>query len=94
MACVLGFYGQCRADSSAVSKIQASGHFPLEPVVESPHEAILFLQISIYLIGGILGKMIELVEILHYSISPLLQSNELLLFHVKHSLWNVVFTKC
>jgi hypothetical protein len=71
MACVLGFYGQCRANSSAVSKIQAGGHFPLKPVIKSPHEAILFLQISIYLIKGILRQMIELVEILHYSISPL-----------------------
>jgi hypothetical protein len=71
MACVLGFYDQCRANSSAVSKIQAGGHFPLEPVVESPHKTISFLQISIYLIDGTLGQMIELVEILHYSISPL-----------------------
>jgi hypothetical protein len=71
MACVLGFYSQCRVDSSALSKIQAGDHFLLEPVVEAPHEAILFLQISIYLINDILGQMIELVEILHYSISPL-----------------------
>jgi hypothetical protein len=72
MVCVLGFYDQCRADSSAVSKVQTGCHFPLKPVIKSPHEAILFLQISIYLIDSILGQMIELVEILYYSISPLL----------------------
>jgi hypothetical protein len=72
MAYVLGSYSQCRADSSAVSKVETGCHFPLKPVIKSPHEAILFLQICIYLINGILGQMIELVEILHYSISPLL----------------------
>jgi hypothetical protein len=44
----------------------------LKPVIKSPHKTILFLQISIHLVDGILGQMIELVEILHYSISPLL----------------------
>ena len=72
LACILGFYCQCRADSSAVSKVQTCCHFPLKPVIESPHKTILFLQICIYLINGILGEMVEFIEILHYSISPLL----------------------
>jgi hypothetical protein len=55
LAYVLSFYCQRCADSSTVCKIQTGGHFPLEPVVESPHEAILFLQVNIHLINSILG---------------------------------------
>jgi hypothetical protein len=54
MTCILSFYGQCHTDDSVVSKVQASSHFPMEPIVESPHEAIIFLQISINLVDGIL----------------------------------------
>jgi hypothetical protein len=38
--------------------------------------------------------MIEFVEILHNSISSLLESHEFLLLHMEHSFWNVVLTKC
>jgi hypothetical protein len=38
--------------------------------------------------------MIEFVEILHNSISALLESHEFFLLHVQHSFWNVVITKC
>jgi hypothetical protein len=55
IACILCFYDQCRTDRSAVSKVQASSHFPLEPIVESPHEAIFLLQVSVYLVNRILG---------------------------------------
>jgi hypothetical protein len=65
MAYVLSFYDQCLADGSAVSKIQASGHFLLEPVIESPHEVILFLYISIHLVDSVLRQMVKLVEILY-----------------------------
>jgi hypothetical protein len=38
--------------------------------------------------------MIEFVEILHNSISSLLEFHEFFLLHMEHSFWNVVLTKC
>jgi hypothetical protein len=55
LPCILGFYCQRRADSSAVRKIQTGSHFPLEPVIESSHEAVLLFQVSVYLVNCILG---------------------------------------
>jgi hypothetical protein len=92
-ACVLSFYCQRSADSPAVCEIKAGCHLSLKPVVEASHEAIFLFQVSIYLINCILGQMIEFVEILHDSISSLLESHEFLLFHVQHSFWNIVLTK-
>jgi hypothetical protein len=90
---MLSFYCQCCADSPAVREIKAGGHLSLKPVVKASHKAILLFQVSIYLINCILGQMIEFVEILHDSISSLLESHEFLLFHVQHSFWNIVLTK-
>jgi hypothetical protein len=72
MSSIFGFDYQCCTDSPNVGKVQAGCHFPLKPFIESPHKTILFLQICIHLVNGILGKMVKFVEILHYSISPLL----------------------
>jgi hypothetical protein len=46
-------------------------------LVPSPHETILLFQICIHVINGILGEVVEFIEILHHNISPLLQSDEL-----------------
>jgi hypothetical protein len=59
-------------DIPTVGKVQAGCHFPLKPVIESPHKTILFLQICIHLVNGILGEVVEFIEILHYCMSPLL----------------------
>jgi hypothetical protein len=92
-ACMLSFYCQRCADSPTIGEIKAGGYLSLKPVVEASHKAILLFQVSIYLINCILGQMIEFVEILHDSISSLLESHEFLLFHVQHSFWNIVLTK-
>jgi hypothetical protein len=92
-AYVLCFYCQRCADSPAVGEIKAGGHLSLKPVIEASHKANLLFQVSIYLINCILGQMIEFVEILHNSISSLLESHEFLLFHVQHSFWNIVLMK-
>ena len=55
LACVLSFHCQRCADSSAVCKIEAGRHFPLETVVESSHEEVLLFQVSVYLVNIILG---------------------------------------
>jgi hypothetical protein len=77
-----------------MGEIKAGGHLSLKPVIEASHETIPLFQVSINLINCILGQMIKFVEILHDSISSLLESHEFLLFHVQHSFWNIVLTKC
>jgi hypothetical protein len=72
MSYSFSFYFKCRTDSPTVSKVQAGCHFLLKPVIKSSHKTILFLQICIQLVNGILGEVVEFIEILHYSISPLL----------------------
>jgi hypothetical protein len=90
---MLSFNYQRSADSPTVGEINACGHLSLKPVVEASHEAILLFQVSIDLVNCILGQMIEFVEILHDSISSLLESHEFFLFHVQHFFWNIVLTK-
>jgi hypothetical protein len=82
---MLSFYCQRGADSAVVCEIKAGGHLSFKPIVEASHKAILLFQVNIYLINCILGQMIEFVEILHDSISSLLESYEFLMFHVQHS---------
>jgi hypothetical protein len=91
--CVLSFNCQRCADSPVVGEIEAGGHLSLKPVIEASHETIDLFQVSINLIDCILGQMIEFVEILHDSISSLLESHEFFLLHVQHSFWNVVLSK-
>jgi hypothetical protein len=90
---MLSFYCQRCVDSPDVGEIMVGGHFSLKPVIEASHEANPLFQVSINLINCILGQIIEFVEILHDSISSLLESHEFLLFHVQHSFWNIVLTK-
>ena len=61
---MLSFNCQRGADSPAVGEVEASGHLLLQPVIEASHEAVLLFQVSVDLINGVLGQMIELVEIL------------------------------
>jgi hypothetical protein len=51
----------------------------LQPVIKAPHKTISLLQISVDMINGILGQMVELVEILCNSISTLFKLHEFLL---------------
>jgi hypothetical protein len=90
---VLSFNCQRCADSPVVGEIEAGGHLSLKPVIEASHETIDLFQVSINLIDCILGQMIEFVEILHDSISSLLELHEFFLLHVQHSFWNVVLSK-
>jgi hypothetical protein len=92
-ACMLSFNCQRYADSPAVGEIKAGGHLSLKPAIEASHETIPLFRVSINLINCILEQMIEFVEILHDSISSLLESHEFVLFHVQHSFWNIVLMK-
>jgi hypothetical protein len=90
---MLSFNCERCADSPTVGEIKAGGHISLKPVIETSHKAILLFQVGINLVNCILGQIIEFVEILHDSISSLLESHEFFLFHVQHSFWNIVLTK-
>jgi hypothetical protein len=87
---MFGFNCQHRADSPAVSEVETSGHFPLQPVIETSHKTIFLLQISIDLINGILGQVIEFVEILSDSIPTLFELRKFFLFHMEHPFRNIV----
>ena len=64
------------------------------PVIKASHKTISLLQVSVDLVNGVLGQMIELVEILCNSISTLLKLHEFFLLHMEHPFWNVVLPKC
>jgi hypothetical protein len=93
-ACIVGFNCQRCADSPAIGEVEAGGHFPLQPVIKTPHKTIFLLQISFDLIDGILGQVVELVEILCDSISTLFELHKFFLFHMEHSFRNIVILKC
>jgi hypothetical protein len=90
---MLGFGCQCRADSPAISEVEEGGHFPLQSVTKAPHKTIFLLRVSVDLIDGILGQVVELVEILHESISTLFELHKFFLFHMEHPFRNIVLLK-
>jgi hypothetical protein len=65
----------------------------LQTVIKASHKTIPLFQVSVDLVNGVLGQMIELVEILRNNISTLFKLHEFFLLHMEHSFWNVVLPK-
>jgi hypothetical protein len=61
-----------------VGNIGASGHHGLDLGVQTPHETVLFLAVTVDMLGSILRQMIKLSNILHNRMIPLFQRKELL----------------